>query len=452
MELFRIFIVEDDPWYGELIEYHLAFRPDHEIHRFATGTECLKNLYKKPDLISIDYSLPDMNGVALLKGIREHSADIPVIVISAQEDVSTAVTLLKKGATDYFFKNDNTKQLLWNAVNRIKENQFLKHEVEALKEELSQRYRFEKVIIGDSPAINKVLSQLIKAADSDINVCIQGETGTGKEIVAKAIHYNSSLYRNPFVSVPLAAIAHEQIEAELFGYEKGAFTGALSSKYGKFEEADGGTLFLDEIGELDLYMQGKLLEALETGQVKRLGSDKPIRFDIRLIVSALDNLIEEVEKGNFREDLFYRIMGLPIELPPLRYRGNDVLLLAQHFLKEYCQYNNLGPITLSPEAQEKLVKYYYPGNVRELKAVVEFSAIVSESNVINEADIFFANMSPDDFFFSQEKTMKEYTTDIIRHYLKKYENNVIKVADKLNIGKSTIYKLMHEKDVTRKSL
>ena len=450
MELFRIFIVEDDPWYGELIEYHLAYKPDHEIHRFATGTECLLNLYKKPDLVSIDYSLPDMNGVDLLRGIREYSTEIPVIVISAQEDVSTAVTLLKKGATDYFFKNDNTKELLWNAVNRIKENQFLKNEVEHLKEELSEKYKFARAILGSSLPMQKVFGQLEKAAASDVNVCIQGETGTGKEVAAKAIHYNSRFMKKPFVAVPLAAVPHDMVESELFGYEKGAFTGAFGTKTGKIEDAHTGTLFLDEIAGLDLHLQARLLEALETSELKRQGGTEVIKFDVRLVVSAHQDLLGEVAKGNFRADLFYRIMGMPVELPPLRDRGGDILLLADHFLTEYCHQNKLGAKTFSPAAQEKLMTYYYPGNVRELKAIVEFAAIVADGPMINEGDIFFANMPPDEFFFSEEKTMKEYTTEIIRHYLKKYENNVIKVADKLHIGKSAIYKLMQDNEQQNK--
>ena len=447
MEQFKIFIVEDDPWYGEILEYHLSFNPDHEIYRYTTGKECLANLSKKPNLISLDYSLPDTNGVEILRKIKEYNPETPVFVISAQEDVSTAVELLQKGATEYFIKNDNTKELLWNAINRLRELQSLKNEVDVLKDELSEKYRFNKAIKGNSPSIVKMFSLLEKASRTNINVSITGETGTGKEVVAKAIHYNSERSKKPFIAVNMAAIPRELIESELFGHEKGAFTGALGRKIGKFEEANGGTLFLDEIAELDLSLQSKILRVLQERELKRVGGNENVKLDVRLIVATHKNLVEEVKKGNFREDLFYRIMGLPVELPPLRDRGNDVLILARHFLEEYCAANKLGNITISADAKDKLMKYYYPGNVRELKAVIELSAIMCEGLVIKEDDIHFANVSPDDFFIAEEKTMKEYTSDIIKHYLKKYENDVIKVAEKLNIGKSTIYKLIQKKEI-----
>jgi len=442
MQIFRIFIVEDDPWYGELIEYHLAYKPDHEIHRFATGTECLNNLDREPDLISIDYSLPDMNGVELLKGIRAYNKEVPVIVISAQEDVSTAVTLLKKGATDYFFKNDNTKELLWKAVNRIKENLFLKYEVEQLKVELSEKFRMDKVVKGNSVAMHTAFAQLEKAAATNVNVCIQGETGTGKEVAAKAIHYNSDRFKGPLVVMNLAIMQRGAVSRELFGYEKGAFPEAFVPKPGKLEEANGGTLFIDDIDALDLGAQEMLVRAIENRYVVRLGDQRQVKLDVRYIFATNKNLVEEVRRGNFREDLFYRVMGLPVELPPLRQRADDILLLADHFLHGYCHSARLEPKAFSKDAQQKLLHYFYPGNVRELKAVVEFSAIMCETPVIGEGDIFFANLPHEDFFYSDEKTLREYTTDIIQHYLKKYENNVVKVAAKLNIGKSTIYKLM----------
>ena len=252
MDQFRIFIVEVDPWYGEILEYHLSLNPDHEIYRYTTGKDCMANLSKKPALISIDYSLPDTNGMELLKKIKQFNPDIPVVIISGQEDVATAVDLLKKGASDYFIKDDNTKELLWNAVGRIKERKLLVKEVEDLKEELGQKYDFEKAIKGNSPPLLKIFTLLEKASRTNINVSITGETGTGKEVIAKAIHYNSERKKKPFVAVNMAAIPRELIESELFGHEKGAFTGAMARKTGKFEEANKGTIFLDEIAELDL--------------------------------------------------------------------------------------------------------------------------------------------------------------------------------------------------------
>jgi len=448
MEQFRIFIVEDDPWYGEILQHHLSLNPDHEIFRFTTGKDCMANLSRKPDLISIDYSLPDTNGVELLKKIKQYNADIPVIVISGQDDVSTAVDLLKKGAADYFIKDDNTKELLWNSITRIKENQSLRKEVDDLKEELGHKYEFDKAIKGKSPSILRIFSLLEKASRTNINVSVTGETGTGKEVVAKAIHYNSERKKKPFVAVNMAAIPRELIESELFGHEKGSFTGALTRKTGKFEEANKGTLFLDEIAELDLSLQSKILRVLQERELVRVGGAEKVTLDVRLIVATHKNLLDEVKKGNFREDLFYRIMGLPIELPPLRERGNDILLLAKFFLEEFCKSNKLGSIGIAPDAMEKLMKYSYPGNVRELKAIIDLSAVMCDGQQIKGPDIFFASSSSNEMISSEEKTMKEYTADIIKHFLKKYENNVIKVADKLDIGKSTIYKMIQNNELS----
>jgi DNA-binding NtrC family response regulator len=448
MEQFRIFIVEDDPWYGEILGYHLSLNPDHEIYRYTTGKDCLQNLSKKPGLISIDYSLPDMNGVDLLKKIKEHNQNIPVVVISGQEDIATAVDLLKKGASDYFIKDDNTKELLWNAVNRIKERQSLVDEVETLKEELGQKYEFNKAIKGNSPALLRIFSLLEKASRTNINVSITGETGTGKEVVAKAIHYNSERKKKPFVAVNMAAIPRELIESELFGHEKGAFTGAMARKAGKFEEANKGTIFLDEIAELDLSLQSKILRVLQERELIRVGGNEKVTLDARLIVATHKNLLDEVKKGTFREDLFYRVMGLPIDLPPLRERGNDILLLAKYFLDEFCKSNKLKLIVIGPDAMEKLMKYNYPGNVRELKAVMDLSAVMCDEEQIKAGDIYFAAASSNEVSVNEEKTMKDYTIDIIKHFLKKYDNNVIKVADKLDIGKSTIYKMIQNKEIT----
>jgi two-component system, NtrC family, response regulator AtoC len=449
MGQFKIFIVEDDPWYGEILQHHLSLNPDHEIFRYTTGKECLANLAKKPDMISIDYSLPDINGVDLLKKIKAFSADVPVIVISGQDDVSTAVELLKKGASDYFIKDDNTKELLWNAVSRIKEHQSLKKEVEDLKEELGQKYEFGNAIKGQSPAILRTFGLLEKAAKTNINVSVTGETGTGKEVFAKAIHYNSDRKKKPFVAVNMAAIPRELVESELFGHEKGAFTGAMARKAGKFEEANKGTIFLDEIAELDLSLQSKLLRVLQEREVVRVGGNEKVNLDVRIIVATHKNLLDEVKKGNFREDLFYRVMGLPIDLPPLRDRGNDILLLAKFFLEEFCKSNKMGSISIAPDAMEKLMKYNYPGNVRELKALIDLSAVMCDGKQITAPDIFFASASASNEVVStEEKTMKEYTIEIIKRFLKKYDNNVVKVADKLDIGKSTIYKMIQNNELS----
>ena len=441
---YNIFIVEDDPWYGEVLRYHLSLNPDYKVTLFATGKECLSKMWMQPDLITVDFSLPDITGDKLFKKIKEIDSNIPVIIISGQKDISVAVNLLKIGVSDYLIKDDSTKDLLWNSVLRIRETQTLKKEVAHLREELGHKYSFNKSIIGQSDKIKKVFSMMEKAVKTNINISITGETGTGKELVAKAIHYNSSRKGKKFVAVNMAAIPHDLIESSLFGHEKGAFTGAVSRNIGKFEEANGGTIFLDEIAELDMNLQSKLLRVLQERELVRVGSNENIKIDVRIIIATHNNLSEEVRKGNFREDLFFRIMGLPIELPPLRDRGNDILILAKYFLDEFSKVNNLGIVQLSKEAKDKLLQYYFPGNVRELKAIIELAAVLCESNVIKSNDIVYTHTKKGNIFIAEQKTLRAHTQDIINYYLKQNNNDINKTAKLLDIGKSTIYKMKQD--------
>ncbi len=446
--MFSIFLVEDDPWYGELLKHHLTLNPDYEVTLFTEAHACLAQLHKRPDIICIDYGLPDMDGEKLLGKILSHSSGTPVIIISGQEEIAVAVSLLKAGATDYIIKDEHAKDLLWRSILKIRENSNLKKEVEHLKEQLEQKYTFENSIIGQSDVLKKTFRQIEKAANSTINISITGETGTGKELVARAVHFNSDRKKKPFIAVNMAAIPKELVESELFGHEKGAFTGAVNQKEGKFEAANGGTLFLDEIGELDLNHQSKLLRILQEREVVRIGSNKVIKFDARIITATHKNLAEEVKAGNFREDLYYRIVGLPIELPPLRQRGQDILILAKHFVQEYAKENKLKKAAvLSNEAKDKLMKYNFPGNVRELKAIVDLACVMCDSDVLMADDITFHTIKGDELFTATEKTMREYNADIISFFLNKYNQNVVEVAKKLDVGKSTIYNMIKAGEV-----
>lgn len=449
-QLFTIFIVEDDPWYGQLLRHHLSLNPDYDIKLFTTANECLASLHLHPDVVCIDFGLPDLSGDKLLAKIKAVNNQLPVVVISGQEEIAVAVDLLKSGARDYIIKDDHTKDMLWRSIINIRENVHLKQEVEALKEQLETKFNFEKTIIGQSEALKKSFRLIEKAIHSNINVSITGETGTGKEVVAKAIHYNSERRKKPFVAVNMAAIPKELIESELFGHEKGAFTGALNQKKGKFEEADGGTLFLDEIGELELNLQSKILRALQEREVTRVGGNSSVKFDVRLVTATHKNLADEVKNGNFREDLYFRIIGLPIELPPLRDRGQDTYILAKHFIDEYAKENKVKPPILTTSAKEKLIKYHFPGNVRELKAMMDLACVMCDGQEINEHDINFHKVRDNDHFLVGEKTMKEYTADIIAFFLKKYDNNVVLTAEKLDIGKSTIYNMIKSGEITLK--
>jgi two-component system, NtrC family, response regulator AtoC len=442
MKGYKIFIVEDDPWYGEILAYHLGLNPDYKITRYEKAADCLAAMKLQPDLITIDFSLPDMKGSDLYKKIKEINPHVPVIIISSQEEVTVAVELLKMGVKDYLVKDESTKDLLWNSVLRVRETQSLKKEVEHLREELTQKYSFQNTIIGQSESLKKVFVMLEKAIRTNINVSITGETGTGKEVVAKAIHYNSDRRKNNFVAVNMAAIPKELIESELFGHEKGAFTGAVARKTGKFEEANGGTIFLDEIAEMDLGVQTKLLRVLQEREVVRVGGNEKVKLDLRLLVATHKDLAEEVKNGNFREDLYFRIMGLPIELPPLRERGNDILLLAKYFADHFTEENKLSPIQLTKAAKEKLLAYHFPGNIRELKAVIDLSVVMCENNEIGMDDITFTSAKKSDFFVADDRTLRQHNCDIIKHYLKKFNDDVITTARLLDIGKSTIYKMI----------
>ena len=447
---FKIFVVEDDPWYGQIIIHHLSMNPDYDLELFKTGKSLLENVFKKPDLVCMDFGLPDMSGDKLLKEIKARDKNLPVIVISAQEEISVAVELLKAGAKDYIIKDDHTKDQLWKSIINIRENLNLRQEVEELKEQLGQKYSFESSIIGQSDAIKKTFHLLQKAVNSNINISITGETGTGKEVYAKAIHFNSDRRKKPFVAVNMGAIPQELAESELFGHEKGAFTGAASTKIGKFEEAQGGTLFLDEIGELDLSIQSKLLRVVQEREVIRVGGNKPIKVDIRLISATHKNMIEEVKAGRFREDLFFRIVGLPIELPPLRDRGNDVIILAKHFIDKFAKNNQSKPLTLNEPAKTKLRKYTWPGNVRELKAVIDLACVMSDDREIKAEDLSFYQLGETKPYSSGEKTLKEFEIEIIGSYLKKYNENVVFVAEKLDIGKSKIYNMIKSGEIKLK--
>ncbi|MBX2917531.1 MAG: sigma-54-dependent Fis family transcriptional regulator [Cyclobacteriaceae bacterium] len=440
----RIFVVEDDPAYTKFLKYVLGLNPDFEPHFFTSGKACLEQLHQKPSIITLDYSLPDMEGEKVLKSIREFDPDISVIIVSAQEKIGTAVELLKAGAFDYITKDEDAKDRILNSIKNARNKTSLIREIDRLKHEISVKYEFEKSIIGSSPAIKKIFDLIEKAVKTQITVSITGETGTGKELIAKAIHYNSKRKNKPMVAVNVAAIPKELIESELFGHEKGAFTGAASRRIGKFEEAEGGTIFLDEIGEMDLSLQSKLLRVLQEKELTRIGGNQVIKLDARVIVATHRNLQEEVRAGRFREDLYYRLLGLPIHLPPLRERGQDILLLARHFLDLFAKENELKKIKLSAEAQDKLMQYPFPGNVRELKSIIELAAVMASDTEIQEKDITFSTPLRDDSLMLKEMTLQEYTYRIIRNYLTKYNNNVLDVARRLDIGKSSIYRYLKE--------
>lgn len=440
----RVFVVEDDPMYQRMVKYIMELNPDYEVHVFGTGEECIRNLGLRPNIISLDYTLPDMTGEEILKKIKQFDERINVVILSGQQDIATAVKLLKNGAYDYITKDQETKDRLINILNNINNHQELQNEVETLREELNVKYEFGNSIIGNSKPMLRIFQLLEKAVKTDITVSITGETGTGKEVVAKSIHHNSTRKKGPFIAVNMSAIPNELVESELFGYEKGAFTGALTRKKGQFELANNGTLFLDEIAELDLNHQAKMLRALQEREVMRVGGEAPVKFNARILIATHRDLAEEVRKGNFREDLYYRLIGLNVSLPPLRERGNDILLLGQHFLNDFVKTQKMGKLEISKEGKKKLLEYRFPGNVRELKAIMELAAVMADGKTVEPDDIQFNSVRREENFMSEEMSLEEYKHRIIRHFLQKYDDDVLLVAKKLDIGKSTIYRLLKE--------
>ncbi len=442
--MYTIAFIEDDQWFSEAIKYFLELNEDNKVEKFSSAEEFLKSK-KKFDVICVDYQLPGMNGDEFVKKIKEENESLPIIVVSGQEDMQTTVNLLKLGVKEYIIKTEHAKDLIWKAIEELKEKSKLEEKIITLEKRLAVKNEAKfSDFLGNDPSVLKIKELIKKGAESKINVSITGETGTGKEVVAQHIHNLSDRREKPFVAVNMGAIPAELVESELFGYEKGAFTGATKSTKGKFELANGGTLFLDEIAELDLNLQSKILRALQELEITPLGSEKVKKLDLRLIVASHKDLAQEVEKGNFREDLFYRIIGLPIKLPPLRQRGNDIFILSEYFLKEFVHQNNLEKIQLSKAAKQKLMTYSFPGNIRELKSVIELAAVLSDGNTIEEDDIRFNHISKKDTLFSEVLTLKEYNEKIILHFLEKNNNNVLKTAEQLDIGKSTIYNLLNK--------
>lgn len=442
---FKIFVVEDDDWYNRLLVHQLSLNPDYEIISFTNGKDCIEALTQNPKVVTLDYRLPDMKGLDVLKKIKETNQDIQVILISEQNEIEVVVELLKYGAYDYIVKSKDIRERLLNTVNNIRKGDNLKNEIVTLRKEVKKKYSYENTIVGKSPATLKIYDLIDKATRTNISVAVTGETGTGKELVAKAIHYNSPRSEKPFVAVNTAAIPKDLIESELFGHEKGSFTGANFRRIGKFEEANGGTLFLDEVAEMDISLQTRLLRVLQEKEIVRVGSNKPIKVDCRIIVATNRNFQKEVKKGNFRQDLYYRIYGLPIELPPLRDRGNDLLILAKHFVKEFCLENKLAIKELTTESMNKLRAYSFPGNIRELRSIIELAVTLTESEEIAANSII---VGEDDLLpqvMEGEISLREYNLRIVKKYLDKYDNNIKVVAKKLDIGVATIYRMLNKK-------
>ncbi|GAB4256149.1 sigma-54-dependent transcriptional regulator [Deferrisoma sp.] len=378
----RVLVVDDDASLRRILEYNLA-EEGYAVATAASGEEALEKLDRAAfDLVVTDIKMPGMDGMDLLRRIKAEAPETQVIVITAFGTIEMAVEAMKAGAAEYITKPFNRDELKL-AVRKALRVRDLEAENVRLRQEVRRIEEADK-IVGDSPAMQAVYRLIEKVADSDASVLITGESGTGKELAARAIHRLSRRADRPFVAVNCAAIPRELLESELFGHKKGAFTGAIRDKKGRFEEAAGGTIFLDEIGEMPLDLQPKILRALQEREITPVGSNEVIRVDARVLAATNRDLEAEVEEGRFREDLYYRIAVVPIHMPSLRERPEDIPLLVAHFLKKLAPGR---PVRVEPEALEALSRYTWKGNVRELENTIERLLVLTEGDTIRLQDL-----------------------------------------------------------------
>jgi len=417
---------------------------NESVEVYANGRDALNNMYKNPSFVTLDYSLPDISGEEVLRKMRGINSELPVVVVSSQEDVSTAIGLLRDGAYDYVVKNQGTNEHIKKVLRNVKEKIKLHLELTQLKDQVAAKYSFNN-LIGHSESINRVYNLINKASGANINVSLHGEIGVGKELIAKTIHYNSIRKDEPFIAVDLRSLRVENFSKEVFGEE--FHNGDSKPKIGYLERANKGTLFLEGFEDLDKQSQILLEKFLQTKEFFRVGGSTPHRLDIRLIMSYNSTLAELVSKEKIVEHHYYKTMGIPIDIPPLRERDSDVIFLANKFIRDFATSNNLEIPELSPKAKDKLLNYNYPGNVQELKAIIELAVVMSSGSRIEDSDVNFNSSNGLSKFLFEEKTLKDYTRGIIKHFLQKYDNNVLLVADKLDVGKSTIYRMIKNKEI-----
>jgi two-component system nitrogen regulation response regulator NtrX len=409
----------------------------------ATGSEALARIGEEvPDLVILDIWLPELDGVEVLAEIKRQWPDLPVVMISGHATIETAVKATKLGAYDFIEKPLSLEKTLL-VVERALEHARLERENRQLRERIERAHE----IIGASPPVMELRRQIATAAPTNGRVLVVGENGSGKELVARAIHALSARRDRPFVEVNCAAIPDELIESELFGHEKGAFTGAVARRRGKFELAAGGTLFLDEIGDMSLKTQAKVLRALEEQTVERLGGHEPIRVDVRVIAASNQPLPELIAQGRFREDLFYRLNVIPIEVPPLRRRREDIPLLVDHFLKAYSAEYGKRAKTLSGEAIGCFMAYDWPGNVRELRNMVERLVIMTSGDVITPEDLpssLRARDAPAAADDGAQQSLREARDAFERAYilgeLRAFDWNITRTAQALGIGRVNLWR------------
>lgn len=385
MEQPRILIIDDDESSRQIMEL-LFKKSGYQAVSVSDGIQGMQFVHEgRTDIVLVDLFLPDRSGIEVLRDIRQQAPELEVVVITGHASAETAVQAMKEGAFDYITKPVNFEELKI-VIAKAREKQRLLSENVYLRKQLQEKFQF-KSIIGSSPAMQRVFERMQRVIKTDSTVLIMGESGTGKELVAKAIHHNGRRKSHAFIAVNCGAIPESLLESELFGHTRGAFTGAVRDKIGKFEAANHGTIFLDEIGTMPLHLQSKLLRVLQEQEIERVGGTKPIKLDVRVVSATNADLEDQVKQGGFREDLYYRLNVIPLELPPLRDRREDLLPLCSHFLEKFCHLMGRPLMSLSKQALDLLEQYRWPGNVRELENVVERMVALTDHDLITPADL-----------------------------------------------------------------
>jgi two-component system response regulator AtoC len=445
----RVLIVDDEESFRHMLSV-ILIKEGYEVEASSNGEEGLQKAAASPfDHILCDIRMPHMDGLEFLKEIKRTGLEATVIMMSAYGTMDTAIEAMKLGAYDYVSKPFKPDEIILT-LRKAEEREQLRKENLLLRKEVGKEYSFEN-IVSKNEQMQKIFDVIKKVSQYKSTVLITGESGTGKELVARALHYNSERSKNPFIAVNCGAIPENLLESELFGHAKGAFTDAIRTKKGLFEEADGGTLFLDEIGELPGQLQVKLLRVLQDGEIRRIGESKPIQIDVRIVAATVRDLSKEVNEGRFREDLFYRLNVLPIHIPPLRERKEDIPLLIQHFIRKYNNAMNKNIEDIDHNALETLINYKWYGNVRELENTVERAIVLSEKSNIelenlpievqNFKEEFQVEQWPDEEY-SIKKTSKTLEINLIKKALKKTKGNHTHAAKLLEIShRALLYKI-----------
>lgn len=435
----RVLVVDDEEKLRRVIELQLS-SAGFEVEKAGSAEEALK-LVDRADLVLTDLRLPGIDGLELLAAIRRQNLHAPVVVMTAFGTIENAVEAMKAGAVDFLLKPFSLDHLM-AVINKAFEVRALRDENRQLREELGRRYEFDN-IVGRSDAMQEIFATVMRVAPTRATVLLAGESGVGKDLIARAIHFHSPRRDRPFVKINCTSIPENLMESELFGYEKGAFTGAIGTKPGKFEQADTGTVFLDEIGDVPPSIQVKLLRILQEREFERLGSNKTRHIDVRVVAATNQDLRVALEQGTFREDLYYRLNVVPMNIPPLRERKQDIPFLAEHFIRKLAADSGSQVTCVTSAGLNKLMEYHWPGNVRELENAIERSLVMCTGTELDAADIKLDTARRQrpagvDYALPDGMTLDQYEQEIIRDALRRAEGNKSQTARLLGLTRNAL--------------